>query len=302
MTYTVMPEQSAPGHRAALRLVRRGWHVFPLIPGEKRPAVSCWERRATTDPGRIARCWVAGPFNVGVAAGPSRLVVVDLDTPKDADDAPPPDWAGEDVRDGMDVFAAVCEQHGQRYPADTFTVRTGRGGIHLYFAAPAGIELRNSSGKLGWKVDTRAGGGYVVGPGSTVNGCPYTVVHDAEPAPLPAWLAALLAPPPLPPQRPTVVALTGGDRRTAYLTAALNAEVRRVTDSAPDRHNEALYLAAVALGQLVAGGELTAEDVHAYLSPAAAQVGQMPREIPRTIASGLRAGARRPRTVGGAAA
>ena len=33
----------------ALDAASRGWHVFPVIPGDKRPAVRDWEARATTD-------------------------------------------------------------------------------------------------------------------------------------------------------------------------------------------------------------------------------------------------------------
>ncbi|WP_199826359.1 bifunctional DNA primase/polymerase [Streptomyces sp. SBT349] len=282
---------------AARTATERGFAVFPLAPGDKPPAVSRWEERATTDPARIVRCWAHAPYNVGIACGPSRLVVIDLDTPKHLDDTPPPESIEEGVTDGMDVFAALCERHGQPFPTDTFTVRTGRGGQHLYFTAPHDVELRNTGGKLGWKVDTRAAGGYVVAAGSSVNGQPYTVVHGASPAPLPPWLAALLTPPPLPPQRPVTVALKATDRHGAYLKTAVEAEIERVTSSADDEHNQDLYRAAVALGQLVAGGELSETDVYTYLSAAAEQVGQTPREIPRTIASGLRAGARRPRTV-----
>jgi hypothetical protein len=47
----------------------------------------------------------------------------------------------------------------------------------------------------------------------------------------------------------------------------------------------------------VAGGELDAGEVTAWLADAAAQAGQGQREAAGTIASGLRAGAKRPRTV-----
>ncbi|MFD7489052.1 hypothetical protein [Streptomyces mirabilis] len=73
--------------------------------------------------------------------------------------------------------------------------------------------------------------------------------------------------------------------------------MERVTGSGEDQHNNALYIASVALGQLVAGGELAEADVTGWLLTAALQVGQGEREACRTIASGLRAGARRPRTV-----
>ncbi len=231
---------------AAIAAAERGWHVFPLIPGDKRPAVRSWEPRATTDAERIACCWAVGAFNVGIATGPSRLVVIDLDTPKNPDDAVPEPWQGAGVVDGADVLAALCEQYRQPYPCETFTVRTASGGTHLYFTAPAGEPLRNSAGKLGWKVDTRAAGGYVVGPGSTVNGRIYMVVHDTAPAALPEWLAQLLRPTPLPPQKPVTIPLAT-DRRSAYLNAAIGAEVERVRTSKAHQHNTALYHALVAL-------------------------------------------------------
>ncbi|MDT0265560.1 bifunctional DNA primase/polymerase [Streptomyces sp. DSM 44915] len=288
MTHAVMPEQPAPGHTSALGLAGRGWHVFPLIPGTKRPAITRWEDRATTDTARITRCWSRAGYNIGLATGPSHLVVIDLDVPK----------PGEDGPDGAWYLAALCERHDRPYPADTFTVATPSGGTHLYFTAPEnGARLRNTAGRLAPKVDTRASGGYVVAPGSTVHGHPYAVLNDMPPAPLPAWLVPVLAPAPLPPQRPITVPLLDHDRRGRYLKAAVNAELKRVADSAPHEHNRDLFRASVALGQLVAGGALSAADVTAWLAEAAAQVGQRPGEASRTIRSGLRAGARRPRQV-----
>ncbi|MGW3147263.1 bifunctional DNA primase/polymerase [Streptomyces sp. NPDC001177] len=286
---------------AALDAASRDWRVFPLIPGGKRPALSDWEPRATTDPGRITTAWRSAAFNVGIATGPSGLVVIDLDRPKHPDDTPPADWAEHGVTDGGDVLAVLCERHGRPIPTNTYTVRTWSGGTHLYFAAPEGEPLRNTAGDstrgLGWKLDTRATGGLVVGAGSTFEGRPYEVVHDSPVAPLPDWLAELLRPAPLPPQQPMRVALSGRGRRTAFLRSAVNGEVDRVTGSGPHEHNNALYIASVALGQLVAGGELSEADVTGWLLTAALQVGQREREARRTIASGLRAGARRPRTV-----
>src|SRR5258706_240076 len=63
----------------AAELASRGWHVFPCRPGNKRPAVDRWEERACADPQRVAPHWPAGA-NIGLACGPSGLVVVDLDT------------------------------------------------------------------------------------------------------------------------------------------------------------------------------------------------------------------------------
>jgi hypothetical protein len=299
--------------QAALTAAGRGWHVFPLRPGSKRPAYpdhderhcdrldprcrnghTGWEPRATTDPGRITRAWTRAPYNVAVACGPARLVVVDLDTPKPGK-YPPPEWDRPGIRTGADVLAALCADAGQNYPAATYTVSTASGGTHLYFTAPAGV-LRNTTGALGWLVDTRAGGGYVVAAGSTVDGRAYAVEVDEPPAEQPAWLVDRLRPRDLPPQRPVEVGLPAG-RKGAYLRAAVTRQLARVTGSAADEHNNQLYLAAVALGQLVAGGDLDEHDVTAWLTAAAGQVGQKPGETARTIASGLRAGAARPRSV-----
>lgn len=292
-----MPDQQFGMLRqAAHSATRRGLHVFPVVPGGKRPAVREWEQRATVDAGRIERCWSAGDFNVGVATGPSGLVVVDLDVPKDETDAAPAGMPAG-IGCGEDVLAVLADEHGEPYPSETFTVRTGRGGTHLYFTAPEDVELRNTAGTLGWKVDTRASGGYVVGAGSVVDGRAYTVVHDVVPAPLPGWLVTLLKPAPLPPQKPVTVPLSATDRRGRYLKAAVRAELDRVTGSGPGERNTALYRASVALGQLVAGGELGASEVAEWLTSVAVQVGQGEREARRTVESGFRAAQQRPRTV-----
>ncbi len=282
-------------HRAAIAAAERGWHVFPLVPGAKRPAVAAWEQRATVDRTRITRCWSSGAYNLGIATGPSRLVVIDLDVPKHDDT--PPRGTPEGVVDGADMLALLAEQHGQQFPTQTYTVRTASGGTHLYFTAPAGTPLRNTAAKLGWKIDTRAGGGYVVGAGSTIERERYTVVHDAPPAPLPDWLTELLTPAPLPPQRPVPLPELGPRRLSAYLRGAMEGEWQRVTAAAVGTRNTALYRASIALGQLVAGGELAEADVTALLATAAVGVGLDERAAHRTIASGLRAGSHRPRTV-----
>ncbi|MET8140393.1 bifunctional DNA primase/polymerase [Sphaerisporangium sp. NPDC005288] len=291
--------------RYALACARRGWHVFPLAPCDKVPLAGwSWTRQATTDPHTIHEWWARRAYNVGIACGPSGLVVIDLDVPKPGEH-PPAEWDRPGISGGADVLALVCERAGHSLPTpETFQVRTRLGGVHLYYTAPAGVRLGNTRGEdgngLGWKVDTRAAGGYVVGPGSVVDlpdgAGSYDVIHPAPPAPLPGWLAERLRPAPLPPQQPVKVPVAT-DRRGSYLRAAVLAELARVTGSPPDGHNNALYFASVALGQLVAGGALDQAEVFAWLSEAAATVGQRPGEAFRTIASGLRAGAKRPRRV-----
>lgn len=300
---------------AALAAAARGWHVFPLKPGTKYPALhrkdrcprtaSCrdghqgWEQRATTDPDRIRAAWAHGPFNIGIATGPSRLVVVDLDTAKPGD-TPPAEWHIPGVRDGQDVLAVLADRHGQPIPVDTLTVATPSGGLHLYYRAPDHVELRNTAGTLGWKVDTRAHGGYVVAPGSTLVNGRYRYTVDDQPHPLPTWLAGLLRPaPPAPaPSQPVRVA---PGRRSRYVDAAVSLECEKVTNARDGQRNASLYVAAKALGQLVAGGALREDDAVNELFSAAwkhISVGAYSQsQAMATIRSGLNAGALEPRQV-----
>jgi hypothetical protein len=306
----------------ALAAAARGWSVLPLRPNDKRPAFpdhtadhcprrdrwcrdghTGWEARATTDTARIRTAWSTGPYGIGVACGPSGLLVVDLDRPKPGQ-VPPPEWSMAGVTDGSDVLAVLAEQAGQPFPADTYTVHTGRGGLHLYFTRPPGVRLGNSAGErggLGWLVDTRGIGGYVVAAGSTVDGRPYTVGATRDPAPLPDWLAARLTSPARPPAtRPASAPAVG--RLPAYLAAAVAAETAAVAAAPEGTRNHTLFDAAASLGRLVAGGTLPAELVAAQLEHAAAAAGLQPAETAATIRSGLRKGARRPRRPGQVAA
>jgi len=297
----------------ALSAAQRGWSVFPLVPGAKWPAIEQWPAKATTDPDRIGRYWshpACVRHGVGIACGPSGLLVIDLDQPK-------PGRAGQDrpehlrrlgICDGADVLADLCEQSGQPFPFDTHTVRTGRGGLHLYFTQPPGAQLRNTEGGkgngLGWLIDTRGHGGYVLAAGVTVNGRRYEVVHDADPAPLPVWLADRLTPtgstPAAVPAGP--VQLTSG-HRSAYLDAAIRAELEHITGAASGQHNRAVFIAAQNLGQLVAGGALDEAEVFDLLLAAERRLAagcpepHPERQTIATIRSGLRAGAKRPRKV-----
>ncbi|MFJ9408930.1 bifunctional DNA primase/polymerase [Streptomyces sp. NPDC101393] len=288
--------------KAALDAAGRGWPVFPLRPGDKRPAghaeARCPgagrcadghrtpEQRATTDRAAIERCWRAHPYNVGIATGPAGLVVVDLDVPKDADDIPPPEWAA--MPDGMDVFAALCERAGQPMPTETYTVRTGRGGLHLYFTAPEGKRLRGSAGRLGWKVDTRAWGGYVVAAGSTVHRRPYEVIHDAPPTRLPTWLGDLLTPPPAPKPASATALRSRIKRKDRYADAALAGEVAKVNDAPTGTQNITLYKAAYALGRLIAAGTLTEQEVNDRLTDAGLAKGLAPSRVAASIRDGIR--------------
>lgn len=282
--------------RAALDATERGWYVFPLHVRRKIPSLRRdWENVSTRDPDTIWNWWSHAPFNVGIATGRSGLVVIDLDTGKGD---PPAEWAADRVTHGRDVLHILAERAGQQTPLDTFTVATPSGGLHLYFAAPAGLDLRNTTGKLGWRIDTRAHGGQVVGPESIVNGRRYTITRDVQPAPLPTWLIERLRPPVQAPVPATHV--LEGFRADAYVQSAVRGECERVVHAAVGARNHAVFVAAAKLGGLVAGGALPEAQARQALEAASSHHvgvhGFTHEEALKTIESGLRRGAQTPRT------
>ena len=134
--------------RSALDHVARGWPVFPLRPGDKRPAIRDWGSRATTDPDRIRRAWTAAPYNVGVACGRASLVVVGLDTPKPGTESRPRgDSRGSST-------ARTCSPRWLSTHVRGWRSRP----------TPSGPPAADSTaGRLGRLIDARAAGGYVVG-------------------------------------------------------------------------------------------------------------------------------------------
>ncbi len=176
-------------------------------------------------------------------------------------------------------------------------VATPSGGRHIYYQAPQGVRLHNTTGTLAPGIDTRAWGGMAVAPPTWRRDGQYTVLTpwpDPLPA-LPAWLTRLLMPPPPPPARPVTVALRGTGRGAAWLDAAIRRQLDYLTSAKDGERNNALYISAVALGQLVAGGALSEADAVDQLTQACHSAKMTPKAS--TIASGLRAGRARPRQV-----
>ncbi|ALU95247.1 DNA primase [Streptomyces globisporus C-1027] len=276
---------------AALAAAERDWHVFPLRPADKRPALhgeavcpltgDCagghrkWEDRATTDPDRIRRAWADRPFNIGIATGPSGLLVVDLDMPKRN--------SSTDTPSGVNTFGALCERAGQPVPS-TYRTRTASGGHHLYFTTPPGIRLGNTAGTLAPLVDTRAWGGYVVAPGSTTTSGRYEVTHPNPVVPLPGWLLTLLRPAPRGPVGPLAMPVVSGSRAGR---AALERECRRVV-VAPEREgNDTLNRSAFKVGRFVAWGDLARHEVEEAFQGAGEARGLTVAECRATIRSAL---------------
>ncbi len=277
--------------RAALEAAARGWHVFPLRPGTKRPALhgeaACprtgvcasghrkWEQRATADPDRIRATWSRAPYNVGIATGPSGLVVIDLDLPKDK--------GSSDAPSGAATFQALCERAGHAVPG-TYRTRTASGGEHLHFTAPDGVRLANTAGTIAPLVDTRAWGGYVVAAGSRTPAGAYEALCGSVAAPLPSWLQSILQPAPRAPQAPSV-AVAGQSRR--YADVALTAETRNVATAQRGAREAALFRAARALGRFVAWGDLPRHVVEQALQEAGEAAGLTDAECRSTLRSAL---------------
>jgi Bifunctional DNA primase/polymerase, N-terminal len=274
---------------AALAAAGAGWPVFPLRAGKKRPRpeLTDWEARATLDRTRITSWWSRHPLdNVGIATGPAGLVVVDLDVAH-PDEPRPAEHA--DARGGTDVFDALARRHAT-VPGTTWTVETAHGGRHLYYRMPAGGgPWRNTAGRIGWHIDTRAGGGYVVAARSVVDGRAYSVIHATPPVPLPDWIARAIALPP-------TVAATRPEaaKGSGYGSAALAGEVQRVLDAPHGQRNAALNRAAWNLARHIATGHLDRPVVEDALQAAGvAAGGQSPAGVAATVRSAIGARLRR---------
>lgn len=165
---------------AALWFGEHGYAIFPCGVGSKKPLVKNGQgwKDATTDKARIAAWWGKEPeANIGVACGPSGLVVIDVDSKNNAP--------------GRHTWAQFLDAHPET--PDTLASLTPNDGVHLWFKAN-GHKIRSSVRKLGPGVDVRALGGYVVAPPSQIEGKRYTWYNPEAPvAELPAWLAEELA-------------------------------------------------------------------------------------------------------------
>jgi len=158
----------------ALELARKGFYVFPIREGSKKPAISGWPHRATRDEDQISKWWDGAhkQRNIGIATEPSGLIVIDLDD--------------KDGKSGSKAYAELCEAESN---VDTLMVQTPTGGAHLYFRVPEGRTLKTSASALATGIDTRAVGGFVVASGSVTPQGVYSTIVDIEIAECPKWIA-----------------------------------------------------------------------------------------------------------------
>lgn len=136
----------------ALAWAKRGFRVFPLSEGGKRPVRIGWQGEATSDPEMIRKLWGSREYNIGVLA---TGIIVDVDN--------------KNGKSG----SAEWELFG--FPDDTLTVETPSGGFHLYYRS----DEAGGQPNLTDAINIRAAGlGYVLAPGSLIDGKPYTLVRD----------------------------------------------------------------------------------------------------------------------------
>lgn len=220
---------------AALAWARRGFPVFPLVPNGKEPAFGdSWYDISTTDEAAIRAMWVdpilriEQDYNIGVDC--TGRIVVDVD-----------------VKDGKNGYNEYCSIVGTN-EWDTLTVRTPTGGYHVYYD---GEDAGNSS--ISAAVDIRSHHGYVVGPGSTINGVPYSIVRDVEPSWVPTAVYTRLAP--VEQRRDFVV--SDGDSEAA-IQAAINYLITAPPAIEGQRGDETTYIVAARLVRELGLSEYTA--------------------------------------------
>lgn len=140
----------------------------------KHPLDEKWQETPPLSAADVQALWDARPMaNIGLATGEaSGFWVLDVD----------PEGGG------FETMAALVAEHGKL--PDTFVAMTGSGGYHYFFTLPD-FDLRNSQGRIGKGIDTRANGGQVVAAPSTSIKGDYVVVSDLPIAPAPEWLTTL---------------------------------------------------------------------------------------------------------------
>lgn len=282
--------------QAALAAQARSFHIFPVAREDKVPhrAAGSWGETATNDVNRIICFWTkVDPYaNIGIACKPSQLLVVDLDQAKEDANLRGTDWEylhegfGPRVN-GLDAFDEMSWKlgDGDRSWLDTYSVRTGSGGLHLYYRWPEHWPKISQASPIKGVVDVRGNGGqwggYVLGAGSVTSSGPYKpdVSGGSNPITLPPdWIRKLVAEKPKAPkiQRPRGLQQPG-----VISYAGLVESVRNAGEG--NRNNATVWAARTMCEE-----GATVEKALETLGPAAEAAGLGWVEIERTIRSAYR--------------
>lgn len=252
----------------------RGWRLIRME--GKKPRDAGWPDATDTSSEEIQRYAEQG--NVGIITGAaSGIIVIDDDT--------------EDQN--------VAEVLGL---PPTWTVITGSGKKHYYFAAP-GCPIKNSNGALLPKVDVKGDRGAVVAVGSRHpdTGQYYRWQEGAAPwdiplADLDPSLLDRLAEKARPTSNDPGVSRRGEptERRKRYALGALTKASDRVARAPQGTRNESLNKEAFKMGTYAGAGLLDEQLVMEELVGAAELAGLASGEAHKTVVSGLRAGKANP--------
>ena len=286
----------------ALHHARRGWYVIPLVPGQKRPLISDWQKRASTNSLQIKSWWEENPnANIGIACEPSQLFILDLDHSKG--ELPPTQFKG--FISGYEVFAKKCDELGLQFPPATYAVSTPSGGVHFYFN-DGGYPVKQGAEINGlWRVDTRSRGGYIVAEGSEYtlpnNTSPsfYGKFHDVnEVIPLPSAFREILTPRVFDTDQ---VENIEDNSRIHHLKKDLKFERDFALKILEDRaqliriaskgsRHDTLLRHAFYLGKIIGQGVLSRSEVEELILSAAIQTGLESAEAKQTIHNGISGG------------
>ncbi|MCB9555217.1 MAG: DUF3631 domain-containing protein [Deltaproteobacteria bacterium] len=269
---------------AALDYAKMDLAVFPLKPGGKEPLISSSDGGsgyldATTDTAQIIEWWSAHPnANIGMACDASGLVAIDED-PR----------AG-----GTETLQRLVAELGPLPRAWCQVTGGDDKGRHRLFEHPGG-DLRR---QLGPGVDVKGKGYVVVAPSVHPSGRAYrweVAPDDAPRAELPVkWGEATQKSDQLRNRAQAPAAPVA--ESTAYGIAAMKAECEALRAAPEGDRNNTLNASAFKCGQLVAGGELSADDAFDELRQAALDAGLSAPEVDATLRSGWEAGLKEPRS------
>jgi hypothetical protein len=166
----------------ALRFAAQGFRIFLIPANSKIPAAGTeWKKDASADPETIKTWFEDDPRANYIVAPDESHFVTDLD-----------------VKDGRDGFRDLesLEALNTDLP-DTLVVKTPSGGAHFYWTGTAPLSVGKKT--LGGGIDIRGNcngrAGYVIGPGSLIDGKAYEVIADHPIAAAPDWLVKLCAQP-----------------------------------------------------------------------------------------------------------
>jgi hypothetical protein len=166
-----------------------GFRVFKLRANSKLPLSEGYQTTATNDAATVHAMWTdpvtseSSDHNIGAITGSS---IIDSKT-------------GERV--GGDFFVVDVDVRDEKKGLETLddliveglteftrTTQTASGGFHYFYGYPGKRKVVSRANALGSGIDTKGEGGYVVMPGSVIDGEPYTWLYEEEIITAPDWL------------------------------------------------------------------------------------------------------------------